>query len=54
MGWSDFFARSFEPYAKQGFVVARVANAHRHNHLDATLLVRREVELRQVLEEVEA
>ncbi|MDJ0620801.1 MAG: ribosome small subunit-dependent GTPase A [Calothrix sp. MO_192.B10] len=33
LGWSDFFARSFESYAHKNFVVARVAIAHRNTYI---------------------
>ena len=32
LGWSDFFARSFEPYRLQGFSVARVAIEYRNTY----------------------
>ncbi|MGA7936246.1 MAG: ribosome small subunit-dependent GTPase A [Kovacikia sp.] len=33
LGWSSFFAASFEPYCQQGFEVGRVAIAHRNTYL---------------------
>ena len=32
LGWSDVFARSFEPYATQGYCIGRVAVAHRNQY----------------------
>jgi ribosome biogenesis GTPase len=32
LGWSSFFAHSYEPYCKQGFTVGRVAIAHRNSY----------------------
>lgn len=33
LGWSDFFAHSFEPYRKEGFTVGRVAIEHRNTYI---------------------
>jgi ribosome biogenesis GTPase len=33
LGWSDFFASSFEPYRQQGFTVGRVAIEHRNTYV---------------------
>ncbi|MBD2775088.1 ribosome small subunit-dependent GTPase A [Iningainema tapete] len=33
LGWSDFFASSFEPYRQQGFTVGRVAIEHRNTYI---------------------
>lgn len=33
LGWSDFFASSFEPYRKEGFTVGRVAIEHRNTYV---------------------
>ncbi|MBD2196335.1 MULTISPECIES: ribosome small subunit-dependent GTPase A [Calothrix] len=32
LGWSSFFARSFEPYRQQGFTVGRVAVEYKHTY----------------------
>ncbi|MEC4813823.1 MAG: ribosome small subunit-dependent GTPase A [Scytonema sp. PMC 1069.18] len=33
LGWSDFFASSFEPYRQEGFTVGRVAIEHRNTYI---------------------
>ncbi len=33
LGWSDFFASSFEPYRQQGFTVGRVAIEYRNTYI---------------------
>lgn len=33
LGWSDFFARSFEPYRREGFTIGRVAIEYRNTYV---------------------
>ncbi|MBW4627555.1 MAG: ribosome small subunit-dependent GTPase A [Brasilonema octagenarum HA4186-MV1] len=33
LGWSNFFANSFEPYRQEGFIVGRVAIEHRKTYI---------------------
>lgn len=33
LGWSDFFARSFEPYCREGFTIGRVAIEYRNTYV---------------------